>query len=422
MQRLQRPQRQQRPQKLLPNSVPQQPEWPDPGALDEVVRRLAASLPIVMPRESDLLRRRLAAVAEGRALLLQGGDCAEPLHTSLDDIERRLDTLARMAAILSGSVLRPVVVVGRMAGQFAKPRSSPYETRDGVTLPSYRGDSVNGPDFTPEARTADPYRMLRAHQAAAATMNTVRTLVDGRSTAAAEVPEEFYVSHEALLLDHETPLTRVDALTGRTYAGTGHLLWAGERTRDPDGAHIAFLAGVANPVAVKVGPTAEPDELLAIADRLDPDRQPGRLTFVVRMGADAVRGQLPLLVEKVTASGACVGWVCDPMHGNTYTSPSGHKTRAFDAILDEIRGFFEVHHALGTHPGGIHLEMTGQDVTECVGGAAGLGHDDLPFRYESACDPRLNREQSLELAQHVAGMAAVAGVAAVRPPVPAFWN
>ncbi|MEV0696047.1 3-deoxy-7-phosphoheptulonate synthase class II [Streptomyces sp. NPDC050388] len=394
-------------QRLLLNSVPQRPEWPDPAALDEVRRCLAASLPIVLPRESDLLRRRLAAVAEGRALLLQGGDCAEPLHTSLDDIESRLDTLTRMASLLSGSVLLPVVVVGRMAGQFAKPRSSAYEVRDAVTLPSYRGDSVNGPDFTPESRTADPYRMLRAHQASAATMNLVRALVDGRSTTtAAQVPEEMFVSHEALLLDYEIPLTRVDPGTGRTYAGTGHLLWAGERTRDPDGTHIAFLAGVDNPVAVKVGPTAEPDELLALVERLDPHRQPGRLTFVVRMGAGTVREQLPLLVEKVTASGARVGWVCDPMHGNTYTSPTGHKTRAFDAILDEIRGFFEVHQALGTHPGGIHLEMTGQDVTECVGGSAGIGHDDLPLRYESACDPRLNREQSLDLARHVAGIAA----------------
>ncbi|MGW4378042.1 3-deoxy-7-phosphoheptulonate synthase [Streptomyces albidoflavus] len=399
-------------QRLLPNSVPQQPEWPDPVALTEAGRRLAASLPVVMPRESDLLLRRLAAVAEGRALLLQGGDCAEPLHTSLDDVERRVDTLARMASVLSASALLPVVVVGRMAGQFAKPRSSAHEVRDGVTLPSYRGDSVNGAEFTPEARAADPSRMLRAHRAATATMNIVRALVAGGSTPAVQVPEEFYVSHEALLLDHETPLTRADPLTGEMYAGTGHLLWAGERTRDPDGAHIAFLAGVANPVAVKIGPTAGPDELLALVDRLDPARRPGRLTFVVRMGAAAVREQLPLLVEKVTASGARVGWVCDPMHGNTYTSPSGHKTRAVDAILDEIRGFFEVHHALGTHPGGIHLEMTGQDVTECVGGAPGLGHDDLPLRYESACDPRLNREQCLDLARQVAETA-------VRQPVPA---
>ncbi|MEU9581282.1 3-deoxy-7-phosphoheptulonate synthase [Streptomyces chilikensis] len=393
--------------RLLQPTVPQQqPEWPDPERLDEVRRTLEASLPIVVPRESDLLKRRLAAVAEGRALLLQGGDCAERLHTSLDDVERRIDTLSRMASLLSESFLLPVVVVGRLAGQYAKPRSSAYETRDGVTLPSYRGDSVNGPEFTAAARTADPYRMLRAHQAAAATMNMVRALVGHRAGSPdTHVPEEMFVSHEALLLDHETPLTRVDPRTGRTYAGTGHLLWAGERTRDPDGAHIAFLAGVANPVAVKLGPAAEPDELLALVERLDPDQEPGRLTFVVRMGAGAVRERLPLLVEKVAASGARVGWVCDPMHGNTYTAPTGHKTRAFDDVLDEITGFFEVHHALGTHPGGIHLEMTGQDVTECVG-AAGVGHEDLPRRYESSCDPRLNRGQSVELARRVAGLAA----------------
>jgi 3-deoxy-7-phosphoheptulonate synthase len=360
-----------------------------------------------MPRESDLLKHRLAAVAEGRAMLLQGGDCAETLDTSLSVMENRLDTLSRMAAALSGRTALPVVVLARMAGQYAKPRSSAVEVRDGVTLPSYRGESVNGQEFTAAARTPDPYRMLRAHEAAAATLNLARALVGGSpTTTRGQVPEELFVSHEALLLDYETPLTRIDPHSRHPYAGSGHLLWAGERTRDPDGAHIAYLAGIRNPVAVKVGPTAEPDELLALIERLDPDREPGRLTFVVRMGAAVVRENLPLLVEKVAASGARVGWVTDPMHGNTYTAPSGHKTRGFDAVLDEITGFFDVHHALGTHPGGIHLEMTGEDVTECVGGLAGIGHDDLTSRYESACDPRLNREQSLELAQRVAEIAA----------------
>ncbi|MFE9770035.1 3-deoxy-7-phosphoheptulonate synthase [Streptomyces sp. NPDC005808] len=387
--------------------VAQQPGWPDTEALGTVRHRLATSLPLVMPRESDLLKRRLAAVADGRALLLQGGDCAETFRTSLPVLEARLDTLARMAAALSGPTALPVVVLARMAGQYAKPRSSAFEERGGITLPSYRGESVNGQEFTEVARTPDPHRMLRAHEAASATLNLTRALVGGSpTTTAAYVPEELFVSHEALLLDYETPLTRIDPYSRRPYAGSGHLLWAGERTRDPDGAHIAYLAGIRNPVAVKIGPTAEPDELLALIKRLDPDQEPGRLTFVVRMGAAAVRENLPPLVEKVAASGARVGWVTDPMHGNTYTAPSGHKTRGFDAVLDEITGFFEVHHTLGSHPGGIHLEMTGEDVTECVGGLAGIRHEDLPARYESACDPRLNREQSLELAHLVGEIAA----------------
>ncbi|MFF3959371.1 3-deoxy-7-phosphoheptulonate synthase [Streptomyces sp. NPDC001890] len=391
----------------------QQPGWPDAEVLSTVKQRLATSLPLVMPRESDLLKHRLAAVAEGRAVLLQGGDCAESLDTSLSVMENRLDTLSRMAAALSGRTALPVVVLARMAGQYAKPRSSAVEVHDGVTLPSYRGESVNGQEFTAAARTPDPYRMLRAHEAAAATLNLARALVGGSpTTTRGQVPEELFVSHEALLLDYEMPLTRIDPYSRRPYAGSGHLLWAGERTRDPDGAHIAYLAGIRNPVAVKIGPTAEPDELLALIERLDPDQEPGRLTFVVRMGATVVRENLPLLVEKVAASGARVGWVTDPMHGNTYTAPSGHKTRGFDAVLDEITGFFDVHRALGTHPGGIHLEMTGEDVTECVGGLAGIGHDDLASRYESACDPRLNREQSLELAQRVAEIMATRRVTA----------
>ncbi len=385
----------------------QQPDWPDAQALHDVRERLAARLPLVMPRESDLLRHRLAAVAEGRALLLQGGDCAETFDTSLSVLENRLDTFARMAAALSGRTALPVVVLGRMAGQYAKPRSSPFEVRDGVTLPSYRGESVNGRAFTEAARLPDPYRMLRAHEAAAVTVNLTRALVGGSpTTTGGRVPEELFVSHEALLLDYEIPLTRTDPYSGRPYAGSGHLLWAGERTRDPDGAHIAYLASVANPVAVKLGPNAEPDEVLALIDRLDPDREPGRLTFVVRMGAGAVRDHLPVLVEKAAASGARVGWVSDPMHGNTHTAPCGRKTRAFDAVLDEITGFFEVHHELGTHPGGIHLEMTGEDVTECVGGPGDPGHDTLGVRYETACDPRLNRTQSLEIARLTAELAA----------------
>ncbi|MFD7665819.1 class II 3-deoxy-7-phosphoheptulonate synthase [Streptomyces sp. NPDC059788] len=426
----------------------QQPDWPDPAELGAVTRRLAASPPLVFAAECDALRERLAEVARGEALLLQGGDCAETFGPSgiTESVRGKLRTLLQMAVVLTYAAAVPVVKVGRMAGQYAKPRSSPVERRDGLTLPSYRGDAVNGLEFTAGARRPDPGRMLRMYESSALTLNLVRALTTGgfadlrqvhawnrgfvagsrageryeeladaieHSLAFMQACEidtkelgtaEFYVSHEGLLLDYEAALTRTDARTGQAYATSGHLLWIGERTRDLDGAHVEFFSRVRNPVAVKLGPATDPDTVLRYLDRLDPRREPGRLTFVVRAGADRVRDVLPTLVEKVVAEGALVGWVCDPMHGNTITAPSGHKTRRFDTVLDEVRGFVEVHHALGTHPGGVHVELTGDDVTECIGGGNSVLAEDLPHRYETACDPRLNHAQSLDLAFLLAEM------------------
>jgi 3-deoxy-7-phosphoheptulonate synthase len=378
----------------------QQPVWPDAAELERVTGRLAAGIPLVLPAECETLRARMARVASGDAFLLQGGDCAETFRDlSLDGVSRKMDTLFDVADELSESMFLPVVVVARLAGQYAKPRSSAVESRDGVTLPSYRGDAVNGLDFTSEARTPDPHRMLQMYASASATLNAVRSLL--AEGAGPHAGRELFVSHEALLLDYEYPLTRAHA--DGPYCGSGHLLWAGERTRQTDGAHIDFLSRISNPVAVKVGPTATVEELLDLVERLDPERLPGRLSFIVRMGAERIRDVLPGLVDGVTRAGARVAWVTDPMHGNTYSAPSGHKTRHFDTVLDEVTGFFEVHRALGTHPGGLHLEMTGEDVTECVG--AGVAAGDLPQRYASACDPRLNRDQSLELGRLVAELA-----------------
>ncbi|MGI5500743.1 3-deoxy-7-phosphoheptulonate synthase class II [Lentzea sp. CA-135723] len=357
----------------------QRPPWPDEARLGEVVADLAASPPLVTPDECDALTARLAQVAEGKAFLLQGGDCAERLdQASAPAIERKLGLLRKMSAILP----LPVVTVGRIAGQYAKPRSWPTETVDGRTLPVYRGDAVNGTAFTDVERWPDPTRLRRVYDASKYTVDVLRG--------------GMFVSHEGLLLDYEEALTRRDLRTGRRYAGSGHLLWIGDRTRQLDGAHVAYFASIGNPIAVKLGPSATAEHALALIDRLDPDRTPGRLTFVVRLGARRVRDLLPELVEKVTASGAAVAWVCDPMHGNTFQAPSRHKTRRFEDVLAEVTGFLEVHRALGTHAGGLHVELTGEDVTECVG--AGVGFDDLHRRYESACDPRLNAGQSLELA------------------------
>ncbi|GHH95789.1 class II 3-deoxy-7-phosphoheptulonate synthase [Streptomyces capillispiralis] len=423
----------------------QRPDWPDPAALHRVTEELAGAPPLVFADECDRLRDRLAAVARGEALLLQGGDCAETFaQASADSVHRKLTTMMQMAAVLTYAASVPVVKVGRLAGQYAKPRSQPVETRDGVTLPTYRGDAVNGFDFTAEARVPDPERLLRMYRASSSTLNAVRAFTARGHAGLSQVHEwnrdfiagsplrgtyetiaagidralhfmratgarpdhfddaEFYVSHEGLLLDYEGPLTRRDPRTGRVHAASGHMLWIGERTRDLDGAHVEYFSRIDNPIGVKLGPTATPDTVLRLIDRLDPDGEPGRLTFVVRLGADRVRDVLPDLVEKATASGARVAWVCDPMHGNTMEAPSGHKTRRFDDILAEVRGFFEVHRALGTHAGGIHVELTGDDVTECVGGGHDLGFPDLFDRYESACDPRLNRGQSLDLAFLVA--------------------
>ncbi|MFE6640495.1 class II 3-deoxy-7-phosphoheptulonate synthase [Streptomyces tendae] len=424
----------------------QQPSWPDPSELRSVVDQLATAPPLVFGPECDQLRDRLGEVALGRAFLLQGGDCAETFAgVTADGIRDKLRTLLQMAVVLTYGASVPVVKIGRLAGQFAKPRSSPVESRDGVELPSYRGDAVNGPAFTERDRTPDPRRMRTMYESSAVVLNLVRAFAAGDADLhrahtwnqgfvadspggaryaelAGEIDRalafmaacgvapagvrttEVFASHEGLLLDYERALARRDPVTGRTYATSGHLLWIGERTRRLDGAHVEFFSRVANPLAVKLGPTTTPDEVLGYAERLDPEREPGRLTFVVRMGARNVRELLPALIEKSLAEGIRVGWVCDPMHGNTFTAPDGRKTRQLAEILDELRGFFEVHRELGTHPGGVHVELTGDDVTECVGGSDEIRTSHLHRRYETACDPRLNRSQSLDLAFLVAEM------------------
>ena len=433
----------------MPEPALQQPLWPDATVLSDVVAELAAYPPLVFAGECDGLKERLGAVARGEAFLLQGGDCAETFADSgADAIRNKLKTLLQMAVVLTYGARVPVVKIGRIAGQFAKPRSSDTETRDGVTLPAYRGDAVNGVAFDEASRTPDPRRLLKVYNTSASTLNLVRAFTQGGLADLRQVhswnqgfvrdntahkkyeemagdidralsfmlacgvdPEAFrtvdlYSSHEALLLDYERALTRIDSRTGLPYDVSAHLVWVGDRTRDLDGAHIDFVAGIRNPIAVKIGPSTTPDEVLALVERLDPDSEPGRLTFVTRMGAGHVRDALPPLIEKVTASGALVAWVCDPMHGNTFEAPDGLKTRRFDDVIEEVRGFFEVHRALGTHPGGVHIELTGDDVTECLGGAGGIDELTLPMRYETACDPRLNHQQSLELSFLVAEMLA----------------
>jgi 3-deoxy-7-phosphoheptulonate synthase len=425
----------------------QQPDWPDRDRLAAVLRGLEKMPPLVFAGECDQLRDRLACVARGEAFLLQGGDCAETFAgTTADSIRGKLRTLLQMAVVLTYAASVPVVKVGRMAGQFAKPRSAAAEVRDGVALPVYRGDAVNGLEFTAAARTPDPGRLLDAYHCSSVTLNLCRAFASGGYADLRQVhawnqdfvasspagqryerlageidraiafmhacgadPEEFravefYSSHEALLLDYERALTRTDSRSGRAYDLSAHLLWIGERTRDPDGAHVEFARGIRNPVAVKIGPATGAADVLTLIAALDPDREPGRLTLVTRMGASRIRDALPPLVEKVTASGAEVVWVCDPMHGNTVEAATGHKTRYFDDVLEEVAGFFEVHRALGTNPGGIHIEFTGDDVTECIGGGHHVAESDLRERYETACDPRLNRSQSLDLAFRVADM------------------
>ncbi len=423
----------------------QQPEWPDAYAASEAVRELSRVPPLVFAGEADQLRDRLATVQRGEAFLLQGGDCAESLEAnSADNLRQKLKTLLQMAVVLTYAGSVPVVKVGRIAGQYGKPRSNGKETRHGVTLPAYRGDMVNGFEFTEASRTADPQRMLRVYNASASTLNLTRGFTKGgfadlrqihawntdfvrTSTAglryehmATEIdralafmraigadPNELhtvdlYSSHEALILDYELALTRVDSRTGTPYDVSGHFVWVGERTRALDGAHVEFASHIRNPIGVKLGPGTAPEDAVALADRLDPDREPGRLTFITRMGAGKVRDVLPALIEKVTAAGIQVAWVCDPMHGNTFEAPSGYKTRRFDDVLDEVHGFFEVHRELGTWPGGMHIELTGDDVTECLGGGDPILEGGLGDRYETVCDPRLNRSQSLELAFLVA--------------------
>jgi 3-deoxy-7-phosphoheptulonate synthase len=424
----------------------QQPAWPDRGELAAAVHRLENLPPLVFAGECDQLREQLARVARGQAFLLQGGDCAETFAgTTADSIRGKLRTLLQMAVVLTYAASVPVVKVGRMAGQFGKPRSGTTEVRDGVELPVYRGDAVNGIEFTAASRTPDPGRLLEAYHCSSVTLNMCRAFASGGyadlrqvhawnqdfvasspagqryEQLAAEIdraiafmhacgadPEEFrvvefYSSHEALLLDYERALTRPDPRRGGAYDLSAHLLWIGERTRDIDGAHVAFARGIRNPVAVKIGPSASEQEVLALIAALDPDREPGRLTLITRMGAGRIRDALPPLVKAVAASGAEVVWVCDPMHGNTVEA-AGRKTRNFDDVLDEVAGFFEVHRSLGTHPGGIHIEFTGDDVTECMGGGQDITEEDLSFRYETTCDPRLNRSQSLDLAFRVADL------------------
>ena len=408
--------------------------------------------PLVFAGECDDLKDKIAAVTRGEAFLLQGGDCAETFAgMTADNVRNKLRVLLQMAVVLTYAASVPVVKVGRLAGQYAKPRSSDLETRDlpdgtTSTLPAYRGDAVNGFDFTPESRVPDPQRLVDVYNASAATLNLVRAFVTGgyadlrqvhawntdfvRSSPVGQQYEvmaneieraltfmkaigadpdefhrvDFHSSHEALVLEYEHAMTRIDSRTDLPYDVSGHFVWIGERTRQLDNAHVELLRHIRNPIGVKLGPTTTPDDALALAAKLNPENQPGRLTFITRFGAGKIRDGLPHLVEKVQAAGLQVAWVCDPMHGNTFEASSGYKTRRFDDVIDEVQGFFDVHRSLGTGPGGIHVELTGDDVTECVGGGEDLTDLDLAHRYESVCDPRLNRVQSLELAFLVAEM------------------
>ncbi len=423
----------------------QQPDWPDAAALDAVIADLRMQPPLVFAGECDQLKERLGAVAAGDAFVLQGGDCAETFSGATpNSVRDKLETLLQMALVLTYAASVPVVKIGRMAGQFAKPRSSNTESRDGVELPSYRGDAVNGLEFTPEARRPDPARLAHAYHCSAVTLNLCRAFASGgyadlrqahawNKDFVAESPAgqryeqlageidralafmsacgidpeelhgvELYSSHEVLLLDYEGALTRIDSRTGHPYDVSAHLVWIGERTRQLDGAHVEFCRHIRNPVGVKLGPSATPEEALALVERLNPDAEPGRLSFITRLGADKVQDVLPGLVEAVSEHGSPVAWICDPMHGNTFAAPSGHKTRRLDDVLAEVAGFFDVHHSLGTHPGGVHVEFTGEDVTECIGGGHEVAEADLHQRYETACDPRLNRRQALDLAFTVA--------------------
>ena len=429
----------------LARPAAQQPDWPDVEQTRQVRTVLESVPPVTVPEEIDRLATRLAEVARGEAFLLQGGDCAETFADNTEPhIRGNIRTLLQMAVVLTYGASMPVVKVGRIAGQYAKPRSN---TTDALGLPVYRGDIINSLVPTPEARVPDPGRMIRAYANAGAAMNLLRALTAAgmadltkvhewnkdfvsnsaageryealateidrglRFMAACGVEDnslhstEIFASHEALLLDYERALLRLDTRAEpRLYDLSSHFLWVGERTRQLDGAHIAFAELLSNPIGVKIGPTTTPEMAVEYVERLDPHNQPGRLTLISRMGNGKVRDALPPIIEKVQASGHQVIWQCDPMHGNTHESSTGYKTRHFDRIVDEVQGFFEVHRRLGTHPGGIHVELTGEDVTECLGGAQEISDDDLHGRYETACDPRLNTQQSLELAFLVAEM------------------
>jgi 3,4-dideoxy-4-amino-D-arabino-heptulosonate 7-phosphate synthase len=378
----------------LARPAAQQPCWPDPARVSAVVELLRHADPIVAPEETSRLHDRLASVARGEAFLLQGGDCAETFADNTEPhLRANLRVLQQMSAVLGGATGMPVVTIGRMAGQYAKPRSLPVDARG---LPVYRGDIVNSAEPTIAARTPDPYRMLLAYANAVSAMKVIR---EHRAS-------EVYVSHEMLLLDYERTLLWADTRgpEPRLASGLAHFLWIGERSRELDGAHVAVAELLSNPIGFKIGPSVTPEQAVEYVRRLDPHCTPGRLTLVSRMGHSRVRDVLPPIVEKVNASGHEVVWQCDPMHGNTRVSGNGYKTRYFDHVVDEIAGFFEVHRRLGTHPGGIHVEVTGEDVTECLGGSSGIVEADLPTRYRTACDPRLNAEQSIELACSVAQM------------------
>lgn len=418
----------------------QQPTWPDADALASATARLSKAPPLVFAGEADVLRDHLAAAGRGEAFVLQGGDCAEIFEeATADRIRNKIKTILQMSVILTYGASTPVVKIGRMAGQYAKPRSSDTETRDGITLPAYRGDIINGSAFTAEARIPDPERMIEAYHVSAATLNLIRAFTHGgfadlRSVhawnkgfaanpaysryeqMATEIDRavrfmgaaggdfdalrtvDLFASHEALLLDYERALTRIDSRSGLAYDCSAHFVWIGERTRQLDGAHVEFMSRIHNPIGVKLGPTATAAEALELIERLNPDNVPGRLTLIVRQGAEKIRDHLPPLVEAVRDSGAAVTWLSDPMHGNTFTSDSGYKTRRFDTILDEVTGFFEVHRAAGTIPGGLLVELTGDDVTEVMGGTEQIDDASLALRYETKVDPRLNHQQSLELA------------------------
>ncbi|MFC5434375.1 class II 3-deoxy-7-phosphoheptulonate synthase [Microbacterium suwonense] len=424
--------------------IKQQPQWPDAEQVAEVSSQIAALPPLVFAGEVDQLRAKLARAASGNAFLLQGGDCAETFAgATADQIRNRIKTVLQMAVVLTYGASMPVVKMGRMAGQFAKPRSSDSETRGEVTLPAYRGDIVNGYDFTAGSRQPDARRLLQGYHTAASTLNLIRAFTQGgfadlrevhswnrgfaqnpanqryermaaeidraikfMEAAGADFEElkrvEFFTGHEGLLMDYERPMTRIDSRTGTPYNTSAHFLWIGERTRDLDEAHVDYFSRIRNPIGVKLGPTTTPETALALIDKLDPEREPGRLTFITRMGAGRIRDALPPLLTAVQDSGATPLWVTDPMHGNGITTSTGYKTRRFDDVVDEVRGFFEAHRAVGTFPGGIHVELTGDDVTECLGGSEHIDEATLATRYESLCDPRLNHMQSLELAFLVA--------------------
>ena len=425
----------------------QMPEYTDPAALAATEAQLAQYPPLVFAGEARKLKTQLAAASRGEAFLLQGGDCAESFaQFSADTIRDTFKVMLQMAMVLTYGAKVPVVKVGRMAGQFAKPRSAPTEVKDGVELPSYRGDIINELDFTAEARIPNPKKMLRAYTQAAASLNLVRAFSQGGYadvhqvhawtlgfTARAEAEKyrdianrisdtldfmsaagvnqdtahtlqsvDFYTSHEALLLEYEEALCRIDSTTGLPIAGSGHLIWIGDRTRQPDGAHVEFCRGVQNPIGLKCGPTTTAEDLKILMAKLNPENEAGRLTLIARFGAGNVAEHLPRLVKAVREEGANVLWTCDPMHGNTIKSSTGYKTRPFESVLREVREFFGIHAAEGTIPGGVHFEMTGQDVTECTGGVRAVTDEDLSDRYHTACDPRLNASQSLELAFLVA--------------------